>query len=86
MRDRGSERVRSLAKVRDFWQRICLPMQKMQESSVPGSGRSLEKEMATRSIILAWKTVWTEEPGGLESMVSQSRMRLSTHSQQELRV
>jgi len=24
-------------------------------SSVPGSGRSLEKEMATRSSILAWK-------------------------------
>ena len=39
--------------------------------SVPGSGRSLEKEMATCSIILAWKTLWTEEPGGLQSMGSQ---------------
>ena len=25
----------------------------------------LEKGMATRSSILAWKTPWTEEPGGL---------------------
>ena len=24
----------------------------------------LEKEMATRSSILAWKISWTEEPGG----------------------
>ena len=27
----------------------------------------LEKEMATCSSILAWKTPWTEEPGGLQS-------------------
>ena len=27
-----------------------------------------EKEMATYSSILAWKSPWTEEPGGLESM------------------
>ena len=32
-----------------------------------GRGRSLEKEMATHSSILAWETPWTEEPGGLES-------------------
>ena len=31
----------------------------------------LEKEMATRSSILAWKFPWTEEPGGLQSMGSQ---------------
>ena len=31
----------------------------------------LEKEMATLSSILAWKTIWTEEPGGLESIGSQ---------------
>ena len=31
----------------------------------------LEKEMATHSSILAWKISWTEEPGGLQSMVSQ---------------
>ena len=31
----------------------------------------LEKEMATRSSILAWKVSWTQEPGGLQSMGSQ---------------
>ena len=32
----------------------------------------LEKEMATHSSTLAWKIPWTEEPGKLESMGSQS--------------
>ena len=36
--------------------------------SIPGSGRSLEKEMATHSSILAWEIPQTEEPGGLQSM------------------
>ena len=36
--------------------------------SIPGSGRSREKEMATHSSILAWRIPWTEEPGGLQSM------------------
>ena len=27
-----------------------------------------EKEMATHSSILAWRTPWTEEPGGLQSI------------------
>ena len=31
----------------------------------------LEKGMATRSSILAWKIPWTEEPGRLQSMGSQ---------------
>ena len=31
----------------------------------------LEEEMATRSSILAWRTPWTEEPDGLQSMESQ---------------
>ena len=35
-----------------------------------------EKEMATPSSILAWRIQWTEEPGGLLSMGSQSRTRL----------
>ena len=35
---------------------------------IPGSGRSLEKEMATHSSTLAWKIPWTEEPGRLQSM------------------
>ena len=28
----------------------------------------LAKEMATHSSILAWKILWTEEPGGLQPM------------------
>ena len=28
----------------------------------------VEKEMATHSIILAWRIPWTEEPGGLQSL------------------
>ena len=34
--------------------------------SIPELGRSPEKEMATRSSILAWRIPWTEEPGGLQ--------------------
>ena len=30
----------------------------------------LEKGMATHSSILAWEILWTEEPGGLQSMGS----------------
>ena len=33
--------------------------------SIPGQKDPLEKEMATHSNIFAWKTPWTEEPGGL---------------------
>ena len=35
--------------------------------SISGLGRSLEKEIATYSSILAWEIPWTEEPGGLQS-------------------
>ena len=31
----------------------------------------LEKGMATHSSILAWRILWTEEPGGLQSIGSQ---------------
>ena len=37
--------------------------------SIPGSGRSPGGGMATS--VLAWRTPWTEEPGGLQSMGSQ---------------
>ena len=36
----------------------------------------LEKAMATHSSILAWRIPWTEEPGGLQSMMSQSQTQL----------
>ena len=47
--------------------------------SMPGSGRSLEKETATHSSILAWEMPWTEEPGGLQSMGSQRVGHNSAH-------
>ena len=31
----------------------------------------LEEGMVTQSSILAWRILWTEEPGGLQSMRSQ---------------
>ena len=38
---------------------------------------SLEKATANYSSILAWKTPWTEEPGQLQSVGSQSQTRQS---------
>ena len=35
---------------------------------IPGWGRTLVKEMATCSGILAWRIPWTDDPGGLPSM------------------
>ena len=53
------------------WWRIHLLMQVTQVWSLVWED-SLEKEMATCSSILAWKIPWTEEPGGLQSMGSQT--------------
>ena len=41
-----------------------------QETWVPSLGQedALEKEMATHSNILTWRSPWTMEPGGLQSM------------------
>ena len=41
----------------------------MQETTVQSLGweDSLEQGMATNSSILAWRILWTEEPGGLQS-------------------
>ena len=54
-------------------ERICLPMQKTQEMWVLSLGQEdpLAKEMTTHSSTLSWKTPWTEETGGLQSMRSQ---------------
>ena len=45
----------------------------MLETGIQSLGREdpLEKEMATHSSILAWKILWTEEPGRLQFMGSQ---------------
>ena len=45
----------------------------MWETLVQSLGQEdpLEKEMATHSSTLAWKILWMEKPGGLQSMRSQ---------------
>ena len=42
----------------------------IQEAQLQSLGQvdPLEREMATRSSILAWEILWTEELGGLQSM------------------
>ena len=51
--------------------RIRFPMQETWVQSL-GWEDPLEKEMETHSSILAWEILWTEEPGGLQSMGSQN--------------
>ena len=48
------------------WERIHLPIQEPQVCCL-GWEDSLEKEMATRSSILAWRIPGMAEPGGLPS-------------------
>ena len=45
----------------------------MQETQVHSLGQEdpLEKRIATHSSVLAWRILWTEEPGELQSMGSQ---------------
>ena len=50
------------------------PLQEMQVRS-PAQEDPLEKGMATPSSILAWRIPWTEEPGRLQPMGSQSVRR-----------
>ena len=45
--------------------------------SIPGLGRSPEKGIATHSSMLAWKIPWTEDPGGQQSLASQSQTLLN---------
>ena len=42
-------------------------MPETQDGSL-GREDPLEKGMATHSSVLAWRTPWAEEPGGLQSM------------------
>ena len=49
--------------------------QETQVQSLPQEA-PLQEATAAHSSIVAWEIPWTEGPGGLESMGSQSRMRL----------
>ena len=46
----------------------------MQETRIQSLGQEdpLKEGMATHSSILAWRILWTEEPGGLPSIDSQT--------------
>ena len=55
-------------------------MQETQETWVLSLGweDAMEKDVASRSSILAWKIPWAKEPGGLQSIrVAKSWTRLS---------
>ena len=49
---------------RPRWLRIHLPIQETRVQSLDQED-PLEKEVVTHSSILAWRILWTEEPGGL---------------------
>ena len=51
-----AERVKRLPAMRETWIRSL------------GQEDPLEKGMTTHSSILAWKLLWTEEPGRLQSI------------------
>ena len=58
--------------------------QEMQVRSL-GLESPLEKGMATHSSTLAWEIPWSEDPGGLQSVVSQRvGHNLATKQQQQL--
>ena len=52
------------------WVKNPPAMEEMQEIWVQSLGQedALEEGMATHSSILAWRILWTEEPGGLLSI------------------
>ena len=58
----------------------------MKETQVQSLGweNTLENKMAIHSSILAWKIMWTEEPGGLQSMgLQRVRHDLASKQQQQ---
>ena len=55
----------------------CLPATWETQVRSLGWDDPLEKEMATHSSTMAWKIPWTEEPGRLQFMGSQSRTQLN---------
>ena len=67
-------RLKLLLSVWLDWASLLVQMVKnlpaMQETWVQSLGREdpLEKGMAVYSSLLAWRILWTEEPGGLQSM------------------
>ena len=51
-----------------------LPVSAGNVGLIPGLGGPLEKETAPHSSVLAWRILWTEDPGGLQSLGSQKSL------------
>ena len=64
----GGAEVKNLPGMQETWE---MQVQSMAQED------ALEVKMATHSSILAWKIPWTEEPGRLQSMGSQTQTQLS---------
>ena len=54
-----------------YYGSVKTPPASARDAGDMGGEDVLEEEMATHSSILGWEFPWTEEPGGLQSMVSQ---------------
>ena len=54
--------------------------------SIPGSGGSLEEEMASQSSILAQRSPWTEEPGGLHTVHGVAESDTTKHTNTEMKL
>ena len=54
----------------------------MQETQVQSLGQedTLEKGVAIHSTVLAWRILWTEEPGGLQSIEDCKELNLTEHT------
>ena len=53
-----------------IWAQMVMNLPAMPETQVQSLGQEnpLEKAMTTHSCILAWRILWTEKPGGLQSI------------------
>ena len=63
-----------MLKLRVSWVAIVVKSSPANAGDVRNVGREdpLEKGMATYSSILAWRIPWTEEPGGLQSDMTEA--------------
>ena len=69
---RGSSLVAQMVK-------NLLATQETRVLSLGGEG-PLKKEMATHSSVLVWRSPWTEDPGGLQSMGLQRVVHNCAHA------
>ena len=68
-----AQMVKNLPSMWKPWVGVCRIKESNPQCLIPGQEDPLEKGMATHSSILAWEIPWTEKPGGLWSVGSQSQ-------------